>query len=72
MCLTQLRLIAYMGGLELYFRSSSHHKGFDEDKTTETGRGEPSSSRIIVVCATKKNKQKKQRQFSLFDILEKT
>jgi len=38
MCLTQLRLIAYMGGLELYFRSSSHHKGFDEEQTRETGK----------------------------------
>jgi len=37
MCLTQLRLIAYMGWLELYFRSSSERLGLNDEETTETG-----------------------------------
>ncbi|CAK8695092.1 unnamed protein product [Clavelina lepadiformis] len=36
MCLTQLRLIAYMGWLELYLKSSSKQLGLDEETAHET------------------------------------
>lgn len=35
MCLTQLRLIAYMGWLELYVKSSSEKLGYDDEKSDE-------------------------------------